>query len=1002
MKSILLALTLGASLGLAALSARAAVVLSDDFAYSDGALTNVSGGKWSTHSGTGGQADVAGGVLNVTEAESEDVNAPLKDGPYAAGMLYASFRITFTALPSGTGGYFAHFKDSGTGFRAKLFATTTGAAAGSLKLGVSATSNTGFTPTDQDVALNTTYRVVLRVDASTMASTLWLDPTSEADAGAVTSDTATAVSIAGFAFRQSLSSGNGVGTFTVDDLIVGTEFAEVLGPVPPSAPIVTQHPQSQTVLEGSPVTFTVAAIGTAPLSYQWRRNEVDIADANAATYTISSVVLAQAGTYDVVVSNAGGSATTTPATLTVDAAAVAPTITQEPAPAIQTVAPGASVTYTVTATGTEPLSYQWFHSEASLVGQTAATLTLTSVTTAHAGTYKVTVSNTAGSATSTEVTLNIELPPPATIASLRETLDPTNLTPTNTTTLFTVEGVVTTHVNLTGPGANVLFYMQDVTAGIAVFWSGGTNGFIPSAGDRVRVTAPLTHFNGLLELGPSFSNAAHSVTRISAGNPLPAPVLLDLNWQLDPLTMERYEGSYVVVSNVLVDLSSGPTFTVGRTNGITDEFGMTFVMYADARTDVGGQAKPTTAVTILGVLGQFDNSNPRDNYYQVIPTRFADILSASKAPTVRSTNVLELIRQGDAPVNTYSELVLQPGEKITITATITDPDGRVVTLSAPTAGLPPSAQWTLSGTSGTELQATFMFQAAQAQAGQLIVPTLVADNGTAINNATWKIYVPTADEQQVTITEFLANPTTTPTAPHFNPLQRTVPSPLPSDYSDEYVEVVNLSATDLDLAGWTISDSASLRHKFYESFPLTARSSAIIYGGPLNGLEPGLDVPTKSASENPFFGFNDTGGDAIILRNAEGNIICRLVYTDATLSASASVTRVPDINGPFLAQNLVSANPATPGRQFNGTPWTDPAPERVSQHPIGIVAAPDGAVTLSWTAVPGLYYTVWQADTLEVAFSPRAIGLTFTTPAGQFTDGPAGAGATRFYWISTP
>jgi uncharacterized repeat protein (TIGR03803 family) len=72
---------------------------------------------------------------------------------------------------------------------------------------------------------------------------------------------------------------------------------------------------SQVVLTGTNATFTVAATGTAPLSYQWKFAGVDIPGATSATFTITNVIAANAGIYTVVVSNAEGSATSPAATL---------------------------------------------------------------------------------------------------------------------------------------------------------------------------------------------------------------------------------------------------------------------------------------------------------------------------------------------------------------------------------------------------------------------------------------------------------------------------------------------------------------------------------------------------------------------------------------------------------------------------------------------------------------------------------------------------------------
>ncbi len=82
------------------------------------------------------------------------------------------------------------------------------------------------------------------------------------------------------------------------------------------APVITAQPSSLTVLEGSSATFSVTATGTG-LNYQWRFNGSSISGATAGSYTIASVQSSDAGTYDVVVSNDGGSVTSSGAVLTV-------------------------------------------------------------------------------------------------------------------------------------------------------------------------------------------------------------------------------------------------------------------------------------------------------------------------------------------------------------------------------------------------------------------------------------------------------------------------------------------------------------------------------------------------------------------------------------------------------------------------------------------------------------------------------------------------------------
>jgi glucose/arabinose dehydrogenase len=84
------------------------------------------------------------------------------------------------------------------------------------------------------------------------------------------------------------------------------------------APMISQHPVNQTVNAGQTATFNVTASGTAPLTYVWRRNNMDIPNTNSASYTTPPTVAGDNGAqYTVFVSNSAGDATSNPATLTV-------------------------------------------------------------------------------------------------------------------------------------------------------------------------------------------------------------------------------------------------------------------------------------------------------------------------------------------------------------------------------------------------------------------------------------------------------------------------------------------------------------------------------------------------------------------------------------------------------------------------------------------------------------------------------------------------------------
>src|SRR5206468_10675864 len=130
-------------------------------------------------------------------------------------------------------------------------------------------------------------------------------------------------------------------------------------------PLITQQPPSLTLTQGTTEPFTVTAAGTAPLTFQWRLNGVNLAGATNSVLTLLNVQPAQAGNYQVVVANAAGSATSAVATLTV---AGPPAILQQPTSL--SVAPGAVATFSVTASGTPPLTFQWRFNGLDLVGAT--------------------------------------------------------------------------------------------------------------------------------------------------------------------------------------------------------------------------------------------------------------------------------------------------------------------------------------------------------------------------------------------------------------------------------------------------------------------------------------------------------------------------------------------------------------------------------------------------------------------------------------------------------
>ena len=305
---------------LSAILSDAALLLSDSFSYPDGPLVTATGSPWTTYSGTSGQVKVVAGRIYLSKANSEDVQATLAGQPYApasSAVLYVSFKINYTNLPSSSGGYFAEFKDGGTGFRARIFAQTAGAASGAFRIGI---ANAGSSPAavfNADLLTNTDYTVVARMAVSNVVSTLWLNPSAETNAGVTATDTASAATITSYGFREDGSSGT-IGNFFVDDLRVGTTFSDVVTNAPMlERPAIVSQSQNLTVTNGANVTFNVSATGTPALNFQWQCNGTNLPGATSSNLALTGVTFAQSGFYACMITNVLGSANSDPVFLSV-------------------------------------------------------------------------------------------------------------------------------------------------------------------------------------------------------------------------------------------------------------------------------------------------------------------------------------------------------------------------------------------------------------------------------------------------------------------------------------------------------------------------------------------------------------------------------------------------------------------------------------------------------------------------------------------------------------
>jgi hypothetical protein len=299
----------------------------------------------------------------------------------------------------------------------------------------------------------------------------------------------------------------------------------------PVAPSITGQPASQTIFAGQTATFSVTASGTAPLSYQWQKNGASIGGATSSSYTTPAETMADNGAqFSVVVSNSAGTATSNNAILTVNA--VAPSITAQPAS--RTITAGQTATFSVTASGTAPLSYQWQKNGVAIGGATSSSYTTPAETTADNGAqFNVVVSNSGGSATSNAAILTVNAATPGAL-----TPSTTNLTFNN----VVIGGNLLQPVTFTNSGSVNITVSTVTITGAGFTASGVSNGQIITPGQVVTLNVTFTPSGttgvpGNVTIASNASNSPNSITLSGTGV---FPHSATLNWTASTSTVLGY------------------------------------------------------------------------------------------------------------------------------------------------------------------------------------------------------------------------------------------------------------------------------------------------------------------------------------------------------------------------------------------------------------------------------------------------------------------------------
>lgn len=203
---------------------------------------------------------------------------------------------------------------------------------------------------------------------------------------------------------------NGIGSFVLSSSATLSFLTD---------PTITNQPQNFSTNYGGTATFQVGAGGTAPFSYRWHKNGVDLSDGGNVTgshsniLTLAGVAFPDAGSYSVTVSNSLGSLLSSTATLAV----ADPYIVTQPSPV--TANSGSTVTFHVVADGSGgagSFTYEWFQNGNFIFdnnhfsGTATDTLTISNITTADQAGYTVEVVNGYSNAVSAVANLTVKAP----------------------------------------------------------------------------------------------------------------------------------------------------------------------------------------------------------------------------------------------------------------------------------------------------------------------------------------------------------------------------------------------------------------------------------------------------------------------------------------------------------------------------------------------------------------------------------------------------------------
>jgi hypothetical protein len=679
---------------LATLSLRADVLFYDGFDYSNGLIET--DGLWQVYSPSTPLQDayVTNNLLILDSAYSDSVDVPFTNDT-GSSIIYASFTIKVTSLPSTGGGFFEELQDTNEDYVGRLFINREGTVVpNTYRIGIAnfATSiaTKGATNYPMDLATGITYLVVFSYDTNLNDTypngTLVINPASFNDyansPAYATDGSGTAGQVADPISRIGFSQYANQGIMGIGDLTVGTSFSDVFTNIP-AIPVVGVSPLSTNIYLGHTLQLYTAASGLGQLSYQWLSNNVPMVDdgvtvIGSGSNVLTLTALQSTANYSVAIANSAGSVTSSVAIVSIITTPTAPFFTSQPYSATNSI--GTTITLSALANGTGPITYQWYFEPtngggfSAVGGQTGSTLSLTSANFNEAGYYYVAAANSVSTANSTTVTVTVTPPQLVTLGYLHSFITNYNGNYSiNAGEVWNVQGIVTSIGQIESKTAEE-FFLQDGTGGCLVYYGGSNPTNTPPVGALVSVVGPAESYYAELEMDPSSTSSTNTITILSTNNPVPAPTLVNFG-QVATNNLGAYglaaQCSLVTLTNVYLYSSAAGaavsgTFAANTTKALyafqqPNTTGAPYIeiyvyTYTNAanllNTNYFSQTIPSFCYELTAPYGVYAPTTP-----EFYPTRFADFVTtppAAFAAGISATNGVSTISWPAVVGSTYS------------------------------------------------------------------------------------------------------------------------------------------------------------------------------------------------------------------------------------------------------------------------------------------------------------------------------------------------------------